>query len=389
VKEPSSLRGYVFGLGRYAALSAIALLVFLAVAPLACSSSSSAGCDSSKCATGNKCIDTGTGTAQCELICAKQTDCPANYFCGPTKDGSTNYCQPSGVSYKSAPGQWGATCNPTGGLNNNPDCDVADQFWCYGRNPTDDQAFCTQYQCNTDKDCGDDYVCTTINTFPDVRSAKPQYGQTTTVCLPRTYCEPCNTDVDCVPPTPGQTAQCTTGTDNVKFCSYQCQNDGNCPQDAACDATTGLCLPRAGVCVGNGMLCSPCRSDKDCAAGGGVCATQEYSGERYCTQKSPTPCTVSNSACKSATAYCTETGEDSSGNITYGCTDDNSTTCSASNNVTHFGCPTTTVENDQVSCSIDSSDPNIPQDQCFGLINFGTGDNANEIDGCWSKTTAK
>jgi hypothetical protein len=367
-------------------LAAVALLVFLAVAPVACSSSSS--CDDSKCASGNKCVNTGT-TTQCELLCASQGACPANYFCGVAKDGTTNYCQPSATQFKPGPGQWGASCNPTGGLDNNPDCDTADQFWCYGRNPTDDQAFCTQYQCTKDTDCGDDYVCTTINTYPDVRSAKPQFGQTTTVCLPRTYCEVCNVDIDCVPPT-GGTAQCTTGTDNVKFCSYQCQNDGNCPQDAACDSASGLCKPRAGVCKGNGMLCSPCRSDLDCAPGGGVCATQEYSGERYCTQKSPTPCSVSNTACTSATAYCTEVSEDpNTGAPIYGCTDAKGTTCDPNNNVTHFGCPKTTVNNDDVSCSIDSSDPGIPQDQCYGLINFGTGTNANEIDGCWSQTTAK
>jgi hypothetical protein len=359
------------------------------MAPLACSKTSE--CDDSKCAAGNKCIDTGT-TTQCELLCAKQSDCPGNYFCGPTKDGSTNYCQPDAITYPKAAGQWGATCNPTGGFDNNPDCDSADQFWCYGRNPTDDQAFCTQYQCTKDSDCGQDWVCSTINANPNVTNALPCEKQpkpstdclrsTTTVCLPR------NTDIDCVPPT-GQTAQCTTGTDNVKFCSYQCQNDGNCPQDATCDAASGLCKPRAGVCKGDGNLCSPCRSDLDCATGGGVCATQEYSGERYCTQKSTTPCTVSNTACAKADAYCAATGEDSSGNLIYDCTDVKTTTCDPSNNTAHFGCPKTTVNSDSVSCSIDDSDLGIPQDQCYGLINFGTGANLNQIDGCWSKTTAK
>ncbi|MEO7113829.1 MAG: hypothetical protein ABI183_25540 [Polyangiaceae bacterium] len=390
MKQPSSLRGYVFGSGpgsaSYAVLSVVAVLVFLAVAPLACSKSSS--CDDSKCAAGNKCINTGT-TTQCELLCAKQSECPANYFCGPTKAGSTNYCQPSSVTFKSAPGQWGATCNPTGGLDNNPDCDTADQFWCYGRTPTDAKAFCTQFQCSKDTDCGEDYVCATINTYPDVRQAKQQFGQTTTVCLPRTYCEPCNTDIDCVPPT-GGTAQCTTGTDNVKFCSYQCQNDGNCPQDAACDSNSGLCKPRAGVCKGDGMLCSPCRSDLDCAPGGGVCATSEYSGERYCTQKSTTPCTVSNTACAKADAYCTATGENSDGTLIYDCVDNKSTTCDPNNNVAHFGCPkTATSNNNPVECSIDDSDPGIPQDQCYGLVDFGTGQNLGQVDGCWSKTTAK
>jgi len=362
------------------------MLVALGVAPLACSSSS-AGCDDSKCAAGNKCVNTGTTTA-CELLCSSQTACPANYHCGPNKDGSTNYCQPDGVTYPAKKtGQWGSHCNPTGGLPNNPDCDTADQFWCYGRNPTDDQSFCTQFQCTKDSDCGLDYVCQTVNSYPDVEHSKRQYGVTTTVCLPRTYCEPCNTDIDCVGPT-GVGTSCITGSDNVKFCSTACQNDGNCRQDASCDTGSGFCKPLAGVCKGDGSFCSPCHADSDCGKGdGSICVTQEYSGEQYCSQKSQTPCTVSNPACKSADAYCIAVSQDTSGNLVYGCSDTNSTTCDATKNVTHFGCPTTTVQSDPVSCSIDNANINLPQDQCYGLVTFGTGSNANYVDGCWTKSS--
>lgn len=380
-------------LSRFGSLRALFLLpllaglLFLGAVPLACSSSS--GCEDSKCAAGNKCINTGT-TTQCELLCKAQTDCPSNYHCGPTKDGQNDYCQPDGVRYNPKPtGQWGSHCDPAGGLDSNPDCDTDQQFWCYGRNPTDGEAFCTQFQCNSDADCGEDYVCTTINNFPNVQTAKPcaQNGSscdrsTTTVCLPRTYCLPCATDIDCVPEN-GVASSCVAGTDGAKFCSHDCQNDGNCPQDATCDQNSGKCMPRAGVCKGTGNICDPCLSDKDCP--NGVCVTQEYSGERYCTVKSPTHCFVHNTACAGAEDYCTAVSSDAQGNAIYGCTDNKNTTCDPKNNQANFGCPTSSTATPDISCTIDNSDPSIPVDQCFGLITFGIGSNAATLDGCWTK----
>ena len=368
-------------------LPLLALLLFLGSAPLACSSKS--GCDDSKCAAGNKCIDPGTGTAQCELICTKQADCPANYHCAANKANSANYCQADGVKYNPGSGQWGAPCDPAKGLDNNSDCDTADQFWCYGRNPTDGEAFCTQFQCNSDKDCGQDYVCTTINNYPNVQTAKPCSQtatscdrSTTTVCLPRTYCLPCATDIDCVGPSNTQ-GSCVAGTDGAKFCSYGCQNDGNCPKDAACDQNSGMCMPRAGVCVGTGNLCDPCHSDKDCPQG--ICATSPYSGEHYCTVKSTSHCFVKSPTCAGAEAYCMTVGETSSGQPVYGCSDSQSTTCDPSTNKENFGCPTSSTATPDVYCSIDNTDLALPVDQCFGIVSFGTGANAGNIDGCWTK----
>lgn len=364
-----------------AAFCLLSFAAFVASGPLACSGSS-ASCDDSKCAAGNKCINTGT-TTQCELVCAAQTDCPANYHCGASKDGAHNYCQADGVTFKAGPGQWGAHCDPSKGLDSNSDCDTNDQFWCYGRNPTDGQAFCTQFQCARDSDCALDYVCQTINTFPNVQTAARQFGQTTTVCLPRTYCEPCAADIDCIGPT-GVAASCVAGTDGVKFCTTACQNDGNCNQDAQCDTNAGVCMPRAGVCKGDGTLCAPCYSDLDCPKG--ICAVQEYSAERYCTVKSDTPCTISNPACAAPASYCTNTGSNPDGSPIYGCTGSQSTTCDPKQNKGNSSCPTSTPSGARVSCTIDNSDKSIPQDNCFGVIEFGTGSNQQAIDGCWTKS---
>jgi hypothetical protein len=58
-------------------------------------------------------------------------------------------------------------------------------------------------------------------------------------------------------------------------------------------AQAGLCVPRAGTCVGDGALCSPCRSDADCPAG--VCARATSSTEHFCTVASSVPCTSGSS----------------------------------------------------------------------------------------------
>ncbi len=353
-------------------LPVVALLIALG----ACSSNS-ATCEDSKCATGNKCIATGT-TTQCELLCTSQAGCPANYHCAASKDATNVYCQPDGVKFAPAKGQWGDSCDPAKGLDSNPDCDTANQFWCNGRNPTDGQAYCTQFQCKSDNDCGKDYVCQTINTYPNVTTVKRQFGETTTVCIPRTYCQPCANDVDCVSAN-GAPASCATGDDGVKFCTTTCSNDGNCDKDAKCDTDNGVCKPRAGTCKGDGSLCAPCYSDKDCPQG--VCAVQEYSGEHYCTVKSTSPCTVSNTACATPGAYCTQVSE-----TAYGCTDNSKTTCDPKNNKANFGCPTTSAATPDISCTYDDSSSAIPQDQCFGLVTFGRGANAAMLDGCWTKS---
>ncbi|MGH7282718.1 MAG: hypothetical protein ACRELY_14415, partial [Polyangiaceae bacterium] len=98
---------------------------------------------------------------------------------------------------------------------------------------------------------------------------------------------------------------------------------------------------------------------------------------------------VHNTACTGAEDYCTEVNAQADGTPIYGCTDVSSTTCDPSNNKANFGCPTSSTATPDISCTIDNSDPSIPVDQCFGLITFGTGQDQGQIDGCWTKSSAK
>lgn len=333
--------------------------------------SSNAACDSAKCAAGNKCLagfvsadaeQKGTDVqTTCKLPCKQQSDCPFNYHCTGV-GGSEPYCvadrAPGGKPYtKKSTGQWGASCDPTKGLENNPGCDSAQNFWCYAASPTDGAAFCTQYQCKDDGDCAGGYTCTTINTAPNASTANRTFGETTTVCLPRvwngstnTYCASCKSDVDC-PLNEGRAQHCVAiGDGNESVCAVECKTNSNCTKDAACADTGGgyaVCVPRANTCKGDGNYCAPCHSDKDCK--NGFCIGADYSTERFCTQKSTTACT-----------------SNVSGNT---------------RTITSQDCPKTPVTGDCFdSARNGKATGSQVGDQCYGTWNF----NGTPIPGCWS-----
>lgn len=352
---------------------AIAPLVGLGMSILfACSSNksttpTSTACVDTQCAANNKCINDGN-TTECRLVCTSQAGCPDKYRCVEGGPNNATYCAPlTGYSAGIVPnnkGQWGAHCAAVldpkskaavdSSLDANPACDTDQSFWCYAQTPTDGEAFCTQYQCQSDSECKGGWYCATINSWPDISHVKRTVRQTTTVCLPRTYCATCQNDIDC-PSVDGATQHCVAGSDGAKFCSPECANDGNCRLDATCqanDATgTNVCIPRAGTCKGDGSFCEPCRSDLDCS-GDGVCITEQYSGEKYCGVKSGKACSVVNNALVA-------------------------------------DCPTTNAaKTPAVSCQTDTSNPFIPKDYCFGIINFGSTTD-EQADGCWTRNPAK
>jgi hypothetical protein len=349
-RPPSSARSFLLLIAVFAA-------ALLGLAPTGCTvQNQAAACDSSKCAAGNTCIDDGAGS-KCRLLCSSQTGCPEGYHCGPTADGSQAYCAPDKASVSHGQtGEWGASCMPTGGLDQNPSCAADKGFWCYGSSPTDGNSYCTQYDCGSDDDCAGGYWCATTNVFPDVRVAKRSFGDTQNVCLKREYCSPCRGDFDCPTSLDGQATHCVAGNGGVKLCTKECTRDSHCRLDAACaandDLGVKLCMPRAGTCKGDGSLCSPCRSDGDCPKG--FCLEQAYSHERYCTIASLSPCTVANGKLQ---ADCPKTVPGAAGST-------------------------------QVSCAT-KPDYGIPVNQCFGLVEFGRDENGdpNYVDGCW--TTAR
>ena len=302
-------------------------LVGAILAPLGCSSSSPCNC-----AAGNQCIDDGSGSGlTCHKVCDTQAQCPSGWYCHEGQVGGQpkSWCIPS----------WHTSCSPRDGEADNPACDKAHGFACYAQSPTDANAFCTVIGCKKDGDCPGGWWCATVNQAPNALTAKASLGSTRTVCLPRAYCAPCQSDGDCVAAPDSTPQRCVQNDQGDHFCTPECSGDDTCPLDATClvqlticspatgsacksdgdcppakgtyqhcdgghctpecAAATdcdpgqrctkrGLCAPRAGVCKGDGSFCSPCRSDDDCATG--LCATgAPYSTESFCTAKATVP----------------------------------------------------------------------------------------------------
>jgi hypothetical protein len=363
------------------------------LALLACSSSGNknspgpqdAGptCDPTKCFTGNECLSDGT-TVECRLVCAAQSDCPFDYKCVQNPNSPKPFCVADTYQLTQGPGQWGASCNPTKGEFNNSDCDTADYFACYGRDPTDAQAFCTLIgNCTTDNDCKGGWTCADVNATPNVTTTKRNYGQTIRACLPRSYCSACIVDLDC-PATPeGIPQHCVSDQGGFTFCSAECKQDQNCVhgifegdgsgdqrclpgvQDASGNVVS-VCYPRSGVCVGNHSLCSGCFSDDDCVANpprtanDGYCVQAEYSHELFCTAPSATPCSV-------------------------GCTVDAST-CPTNDQKLVAQCPKSQGNDQYVSCVVDpTQDTTAPRNQCYGLVTKTDPQlGATPVPGCWT-----
>jgi hypothetical protein len=223
-------------------------------------------------------------------------DAPAEAYAQP-------FCKRITREVKAGPKQWGAGCNATAGLENNVDCDSAQGFFCYGQSPADGASYCTRYDCHADSECAPNFYCGTINVAPNVTTAKPTRHQTTTVCLRRDYCAPCSADLDC-PTLNGLTQHCVPDDNGVGFCGPECQTSQNCNFEAKCiDGGIGIktCYPRAGSCIGDGSLCSPCRNDADCGDDG-LCVKGQYTTEHACAKKSAITCTTSAKQCPPSSA---------------------------------------------------------------------------------------
>ena len=307
----------------------VVAVVFAASATPACSSSEEVplapSCVDSKCAPGNKCLELD-GETKCRKVCSSNADpstsCPFGYTCVDPETGGEAFCQQDQVLNddgtfvtKSSKGQWGAPCNPTGGIVN-ADCDTDQGFLCFGTSPTDASAYCTRFDCETDRNCGAGFWCATVNTTPNVvrrrrsslaDSSADGTGEVHNVCLRRQYCATCKVDLDC-PPVEGVPQHCVDDGDGSRFCAAECQTSKNCRSEAKCVDRDGakVCFPRAGRCVGDGSLCSPCHSDADCGDDG-ACVSGKYTSERFCAKKSASACGPSDrGSCPSTLSLATE-----------------------------------------------------------------------------------
>jgi hypothetical protein len=232
--------------------------------------------------------------------CVLATGTTTNFCCNeaPAETLAKPVCVKQFAEVKPGPKQWGAPCSAIKGLDNNDDCDVAQGFFCYGDSPADARAYCTRYSCQGDRDCGGGFTCATINVAPNVTTGKRTHHETTTACLRRDYGAACKADLDC-PPLLGRPQHCVPDDNYVGFCSPECTTNDNCNLEAKCiDVGIGpkTCYPRAGVVVGDGSLCSPCRHDATCGDDG-VCVKGEFTTERFCAKKSAATCTATSNKC--------------------------------------------------------------------------------------------
>ena len=264
-----------------------------------------AACDDTKCAPGNKCLD-GEDGIKCRRTCASNdkpdTACPFGYTCSRYDGVPEAYCfkQTNEITKKDK-GQWGAPCNPANGLDKTPDCDTDQSFACFARAPSDADAYCTLYSCESDLGCGPGFYCGDFNVQPNAINPSRASDGTKFVqsvakaCQLRKYCSPCNTNLDC-PAVKGKAQFCVAGSDGKGFCTNECSSDEGCNTEALCGqnvtdkdgvAHPRACFPRAGSCTGDGSLCSPCRVDSDCGPDGACVKGTDYSTERFCAKAAP------------------------------------------------------------------------------------------------------
>ncbi len=281
--------------------------------------------------------------------CTTHPECGAGAYCkGNTVLGAGSCVLYTGPSAEGT-GQAGALCDSAKGVNN-PDCDGAQGFKCFGVSPTDANAMCALYDCKADSDCGPGRFCGAVNTTPSADTLVRAPGVVVKVCQITGYCGSCVTDLDCAP-RGSEAGRCVLDEKNAGYCTYACTKDAECPLDARCARYTdgtSACIPYAGVCKGNGTMCSPCAADSDCTDG--ECLRAEYSTERYCSQR--TPC-VKGGNCKAD--LCTTKPRPSTNFVGAGCTD--------------------------------STESSVPANQCVGLVQLGT-DNAGKpllLPGCWTR----
>jgi hypothetical protein len=168
------------------------------------------------------------------------------------------------------------------------------------------------------------------------------------VCLPGNAAQPCTRDEDCPLSAQSFAQHCdfgataadggTGGGATAGVCAPECGGDSDCDADQHCgNSSSTYCTPRAGACLGDGTLCSPCRSDADCTSGG-YCLFEEYSGEHFCSQAAKGSCSAAG------------------------------------------GCPSKTgAGSSKVACTTMASDF-APVNQCVGLVSLG----GSSIPGCWT-----
>jgi hypothetical protein len=262
------------------------------------------------CPLGDECYGgTFCFEGTCTVTCTSNAECWSGTECRPYNDAGEMACVT--VRYQTGPVMVGTSCgvDPNACAAVDPECDpqyacqasctddstcspgyhcspefntCLKKLLCYARVQDDPDGYCTQ-ECTDDRDCPSSLYCEYVasDTNPDRK-----------LCVRRTFCSPCLADKDCNL-TGGV---CATDAQGNKFCTTPCvpttdpgdPNFFTCPQPYSECKDNGagrfLCYHRAGSCVGDGSVCSPCRSRKDCdVASGAICYRNQYTQERFCT----------------------------------------------------------------------------------------------------------
>ena len=208
------------------------------------------------------------GVADCQVARCTNDLSP----CSLTEQCPAEQCQPF-------------TCNTTGD-DKHPDADAYCTHDCTKDEDCPGGYWCGVYRdprkvCNTDK--GGQGLCAD-NESPDPcvdpKTAPPGTSffegaecLERRVCLKRTQCAPCTTDLDCTQVDGQKCANTSDGT----VCARLCNKDSDCEPDALCDTSqggvakdgtpsAGSCIPRFGKCKGTGKFCEACRNDEDCGS---------------------------------------------------------------------------------------------------------------------------
>ena len=142
---------------------------------------------------------------------------------------------------------------------------------CFKSSDTDVNAICSQ-ACEGAADCPTGLICSTKGEQK--------------VCKFPSFCDECTGDQDC-----GPDAKCLEDGGGRKFCTPHCIDDSTCPMGGKCkkfdiegETNPFYCYPKAGVCIGDGTHCQPCKEQTDCNKAH-VCHFSETFPESFCAQK--------------------------------------------------------------------------------------------------------
>lgn len=123
---------------------------------------------------------------------------------------------------------------------------------------------------------------------PEIAGPKCKPGVVTPECPTPTLCAPCGSDADC------GSGTCRQDARGAKFCTRKCGYfaESACDENYYCkqvgnSAEEFFCHPVAGVCVTDGLDCSPCDPKDPASCAEGLTCHEPLGGLGFCTRPCP------------------------------------------------------------------------------------------------------